>query len=63
MSDAKPTTPSAYVAALERHRSKFAHLDVGKGCIRFRSVAKLPLPESRTLLADAAAEAAGGGTS
>ena len=56
MSDVKPTTPSAYVAALEPGH-------VGKGCIRFRSVAKLPLPESRTLLADAAAEAAGGGTS
>ena len=36
--------------ALERHRARFAHLDVGKGCIRFEALADLPLGHVRAML-------------
>lgn len=43
--------------ALERQRADFAHLDLGKGCIRFRSFDELPADEAKDLLAAAADEA------
>lgn len=36
--------------ALDTHRADFAHLDVGKCCIRFRSPDDLPEPATRSLL-------------
>lgn len=37
--------------ALETHRAALSHLDVGKGCIRFKTLAALPLPAIRAILA------------
>ena len=45
--------------ALDRQRRDFSHLDVGVGCIRFRSTSELPLAASRTLLGVAASLTAG----
>ncbi len=43
--------------ALERHRGEFEHLDLGKGCIRFRSFDDLPKATTRKLLREAARDA------
>jgi hypothetical protein len=62
----KPATPAQkrYMAlylcesrALERRRGDFAHLELGKGCVRFKSMADLPVEATRALLAEAAEEA------
>ena len=42
--------------ALERHRDDFAHLDVGKGCIRFVCVDDLPRGAARRVLRESARE-------
>lgn len=44
-------------SALERHRQAFAHLDLGRGCIRFRSLDELPRKETSRMLREAGAEA------
>ena len=41
--------------ALDRYRDRFAHLDVGKGCIRFRALADLPLDDVRVMLREVGA--------
>ena len=38
------------VDLVERHRDELAGLDVGKSCIRFRKLEKLPLDTVRTIL-------------
>jgi uncharacterized protein YdhG (YjbR/CyaY superfamily) len=38
------------VELVERHRHELAGLDVGKSCIRFRKLDKLPLDTVRTIL-------------
>ena len=43
--------------ALEPHREEFAHLNVGKGCIRFRKLDDLPRGAARVVLRAAAREA------
>jgi uncharacterized protein YdhG (YjbR/CyaY superfamily) len=43
---------------LERHRSEFEHLNVGKGCIRFAHLRDLPRGAARKLLREAARELA-----
>jgi len=40
--------------ALERHRPAFAHLNLGKGCIRFARLRDLPRAAARKLLREAA---------
>jgi len=45
--------------SLGRHRDAFSHLDMGKGCIRFRHFSELPRGAARKLLAEAAREAGG----
>jgi hypothetical protein len=44
---------------LARHREAFSHLDVGKGCIRFRHLADLPRTATRKLLRETARDAGG----
>jgi len=41
---------------LERHRSEFDHLNVGKGCIRFAHFDDLPRGAARRVLREAARE-------
>jgi uncharacterized protein YdhG (YjbR/CyaY superfamily) len=38
------------VELVERHRQELASLDVGKSCIRFKTLDKLPLETVRTIL-------------
>jgi uncharacterized protein YdhG (YjbR/CyaY superfamily) len=40
------------VGLVETHRDELAGLDVGKSCIRFRKLEKLPLNTLRTILAE-----------
>ena len=40
---------------LERHRDELAHLDVGKGCVRFRRVDQIDHDLVRTMLTETAA--------
>ena len=35
---------------LDRHREELSHLDLGKSCIRFRSIEQLPQATVRTIL-------------
>ena len=47
----------AYIAAAVpgRHRDELAHLDVGKGCVRFRRVDQIDHDLVRTMLTETAA--------
>ena len=49
------------VELVEEHRDELAHLDVGKSCIRFRKIEKLPLDTVRTILRQTATRTGGAG--
>jgi hypothetical protein len=40
------------VDLVEKHRKELAGLDVGRSCIRFRKLEKLPLDTVRTILTE-----------
>jgi uncharacterized protein YdhG (YjbR/CyaY superfamily) len=44
---------------VEKHREELAGLDVGKSCIRFRKLEKLPLDTVRTILQETVAKRGG----
>lgn len=43
------------VDLVEEHSDELAHLDVGKSCIRFKKLERLPLDTVRTILTETAA--------
>jgi uncharacterized protein YdhG (YjbR/CyaY superfamily) len=48
------------VGLVEEHRDELAGLDVGKSCIRFKKMERLPLDTVRTILIETRAAQAGG---